>query len=112
MCGINGVIFNNQVSKSQLNKTIVEMNNQIIHRGPDDDGIFTESYNDFSLAMRMRRLSIIDLNSGKQPIFSEDKKVVIVFNGEIYNYKSLRDELISNNVIFQTNSDTEVILKL
>src|SRR5690606_13795000 len=112
MCGINGVISKEQISPSQLNKIIIAMNDEIIHRGPDDSGSFVETQKEFSLAMGMRRLSIIDLNSGQQPIYSEDKNIVIVFNGEIYNYRSLRIELKTKNIIFQTKSDTEVILKL
>src|SRR5690606_18390414 len=65
-----------------------------------------------ALAMGMRRLSIIDLSAGKQPIYSDDKQIVIVFNGEIYNYQHLRKELMASGVTFNTHSDTEVILKL
>lgn len=112
MCGINGIIQNNHISLSQVSSSIMQMNDQIIHRGPDDDGCFTEAAEEFSIAMGMRRLSIIDLNSGQQPIYSEDKNIVIVFNGEIYNYKTLRADLVSKNIAFNTKSDTEVILKL
>ncbi|MBP0902476.1 asparagine synthase (glutamine-hydrolyzing) [Mariniflexile gromovii] len=112
MCGINGFISFKQESEDQLRKKITLMNDLIIHRGPDDDGVFTHVTENTSIALGMRRLSIIDLNSGKQPIYSDDKKIVIVFNGEIYNYQILRNELISTGVIFKTHSDTEVILKL
>jgi asparagine synthase (glutamine-hydrolysing) len=113
MCGINGVIHQKKKSIEELKMEINSMNDLIIHRGPDDDGVFTfNESSDFSLAMGMRRLSIIDLNSGKQPIFSDDKKIVIVFNGEIYNYKVLKRELEEKGVKFNTKSDTEVILKL
>lgn len=112
MCGINGVIVNEQIPLSQLKGIINKMNDEIIHRGPDDSGLFVESQEIFSLTMGMRRLSIIDLTSGQQPIYTEDKNIVIVFNGEIYNYKSIRAELKSKNIEFQTKSDTEVILKL
>lgn len=88
------------------------MNQQIIHRGPDQDGFFTETGKGFKLGMAMRRLSIIDLSTGKQPIFSEDGTITIVFNGEIYNYRSLRKSLQERGVNFRTTSDTEVILKL
>lgn len=113
MCGINGFIYHKKKSTEELKTEIDSMNELIIHRGPDDDGVFT--FNDsskYSLAMGMRRLSIIDLNSGKQPIFSDDKKIIIVFNGEIYNYKILKKELEIKGVKFNTKSDTEVILKL
>lgn len=108
MCGINGIISNNQ---SDL-KLIHRMNSLIFHRGPDDEGIFKHSSTNFSVALGMRRLSIIDLESGSQPIYNNDKSIVIVFNGEIYNYKTLRDNLEKKGIIFKTNSDTEVILRL
>jgi len=109
MCGINGIIKNGNFS---LKKELKIMNDLIIHRGPDDEGLFTEKNNDFSLSMGMRRLSIIDLENGSQPFYSEDKKVVIVFNGEIYNYNKLKTKLLSKDVNFESNSDTEVILRL
>jgi asparagine synthase (glutamine-hydrolysing) len=109
MCGINGVLSFKKIS---LFKEINSMNNLIIHRGPDDDGIFIEENDNYSIALGMRRLSIIDIESGSQPIFSDDKQVIIVFNGEIYNYQKLKKELEESNIYFKTNSDTEVILKL
>ncbi len=110
MCGINGILRLD--NSSDLAPLIIKMNNRILHRGPDDDGVFSEIDKEYHVAMGMRRLSIIDLNSGNQPIFSDDKSKVIVFNGEIYNYKFLRNYLIDKGIIFKTNSDTEVILKL
>lgn len=83
------------------------MNNLLIHRGPDNEGLFSNS----NITLGMRRLSIIDLNNGNQPLFNKDKNKCIVFNGEIYNYKELKSELINNGVEFSTNSDTEVILQ-
>ncbi|WP_108868371.1 asparagine synthase (glutamine-hydrolyzing) [Aquimarina aquimarini] len=112
MCGINGLISIQQEEQSKLDDYITRMNDMIIHRGPDDDGAFTYSDKEGAIAMGMRRLSIIDLNSGKQPIYSEDKNIVIVFNGEIYNYRTLRNELETLGATFTTQSDTEVILKL
>lgn len=112
MCGINGFIRKTNQDKKTLLSDIGSMNNLIIHRGPDDDGVFVESNNDFGIGMGMRRLSIIDLHSGKQPIYSDDKQIVIVFNGEIYNYLILRADLVRQGVHFTTSSDTEVILKL
>lgn len=112
MCGINGFIFKEKTDNSYLTNNINNMNNLIHHRGPDDDGIFTEVRNGYGITMGMRRLSIIDLHSGKQPIFSEDKQITIVFNGEIYNFLDLKRELLQKGVVFNTNSDTEVILKL
>ena len=112
MCGINGYIKYSQENEEQLKADMNRMNTLIFHRGPDEDGVFTESNNSHSIAMAMRRLSIIDLSSGKQPIFSDDKSIVIVFNGEIYNYRILKSKLINEGVTFSTTSDTEVILKL
>ena len=112
MCGINGIITQSTVSKSKIDTALTKMNNLIIHRGPDEDGFFTEENSSFSLGMAMRRLSIIDLTSGKQPIFLDDKQIVIVFNGEIYNYRKLKAELEAKDIGFKTSSDTEVILKL
>ncbi len=107
MCGICGYINLNQTSQINDN-TIVKMANRMEHRGPDDIGHYSE--NSFSLAMR--RLSIIDTENGNQPIYSDDKKIVIIMNGELYNYKQLRDELMTKNIKFKTNSDTEVVLKM
>jgi asparagine synthase (glutamine-hydrolysing) len=112
MCGINGYIKFNRESEQQLKADMNKMNTLIFHRGPDEDGVFVESQDTYSVAMAMRRLSIIDLSSGKQPIYSDDKSIVIVFNGEIYNYRILKSNLLNKGVTFKTNSDTEVILKL
>ena len=110
MCGINGYILNNKPTRSNL---ISLMNDKIIHRGPDDDGVHKDVISNKYIGLGMRRLSIIDLSTGKQPMFSEDESVVIVFNGEIYNYKALKSKLIEqHNVIFNSTSDTEVILRM
>ena len=110
MCGINGVYdFNN---KNNLETTVNHMNNLIFHRGPDEDGLFIEKDKNYSIAMGMRRLSIIDLNYGNQPIYSRDMNQVLVFNGEIYNYKSIKKKLIDEGIEFSTDSDTEVIMRL
>ncbi len=110
MCGINGLLALNKVDN--LSEQLTAMNNFIIHRGPDSDGEFVANGEQYSIAMGMRRLSIIDLSTGNQPIYSEDLSKVIVFNGEIYNYQILKDQLINQGCVFKTNSDTEVILKL
>lgn len=112
MCGINGVIRKNDLKFKVVNESLKEMNELIIHRGPDDEGYYHFDENGFSLGMAMRRLSIIDLNSGKQPIYNDDGSIVIVFNGEIYNYKILKINLENEGVVFKTKSDTEVILRL
>lgn len=105
MCGIAGIIGKNTENKQSLIKEMVE---RITHRGPDDDGF----YNDNKVGLGMRRLSIIDLKTGKQPIESKDGSLLIFFNGEIYNYKSLKIELEKKGYEFKTGSDTETVLHL
>lgn len=104
MCGISGIVyFENSQPAEQLLK---QMTNVIHHRGPDDSGFWIED----RVGLGFRRLSIIDLQEGHQPLSNEDDKVWIVFNGEIYNYKALREQLESKGHRFKTNSDTEVIV--
>jgi asparagine synthase (glutamine-hydrolysing) len=112
MCGINGILFKVKEKNRDLRGLLTKMNDLIIHRGPDDYGVYSEDDRSYELAMGMRRLSIIDLTSGAQPITSEDDSIIIVFNGEIYNYQALRLELLHKGVVFKTNSDTEVVLQL
>lgn len=102
MCGIVGFIDKNKNKK----KIIRDMADLIIHRGPDSCGY----YIDDTVALGFRRLSIIDLGTGSQPIFNEKKDKVIIFNGEIYNYQKIKDDLISKGHKFATKADTEVIL--
>ena len=102
MCGIAGYVSDNKPSK----KILKAMTDRIEHRGPDAEGF----YLDDNCALGHRRLSIIDLSTGDQPIYNEDKKIVIVFNGEIYNYVELRDELKKHKHKFVTSSDTEVLV--
>jgi asparagine synthase (glutamine-hydrolysing) len=110
MCGINGIVTNKALNI--LDFDIKKMNSKIEHRGPDDFGYFYNFFDVYSIAMAMRRLSIIDLDSGNQPIYSDDESIVIVFNGEIYNFQILKEALIKQGIVFKTNSDTEVILRL
>jgi asparagine synthase (glutamine-hydrolysing) len=105
MCGINGFLIKNS-TKTENTVKIKKMNDMLSHRGPDDEGFVAQDH----YALGMRRLSIIDLQTGHQPIFNEDKTKVIVFNGEIYNYKVLRSELLNKGHKFRTTTDTEVIL--
>ncbi|MBT0607928.1 asparagine synthase (glutamine-hydrolyzing) [Aequorivita echinoideorum] len=112
MCGINGIFEGTPKIATGTVEKLQQMNRCIIHRGPDDDGVYHTSNADYSVAMGMRRLAIIDLESGKQPIQNEDGSKVIVFNGEIYNYRQLRESLLLEGVSFKTTSDTEVILRL
>ncbi len=109
MCGINGFVTQ---KNTPLDPVLAAMNTAILHRGPDQDGFFDESSGSCQIGMAMRRLSIIDLSTGKQPIYTEDRRKVILFNGEIYNYQTLRNELLAEGVKFATECDTEVILKL
>lgn len=104
MCGFVG--FTGNQKKEEKKKIIKSMADAIIHRGPDSDGYF---YNE-NVALGFRRLSIIDLKGGNQPIYNEDKTKVIVFNGEIYNYQELKEELLKKGHTFKTNTDTEVLL--
>ncbi|WP_298247453.1 asparagine synthase (glutamine-hydrolyzing) [uncultured Christiangramia sp.] len=112
MCGINGLLFKGKHETEDIRRELSKMNVEIIHRGPDQDGFFVNNSNIYSVGFAMRRLSIIDLSTGKQPMFSEDGNICIVFNGEIYNYLELKEVLIKKEVVFNTTSDTEVILKL
>lgn len=133
MCGISGYYSFREVVSS---KNILEMNKALQHRGPDDEGFWLHDNNGFSysgkdsldriktkfpllqndktskIAVGFRRLAIVDLSEkGHQPMLSESQKLVITFNGEIYNFKTLRKELEENNYQFDTQSDTEVLLK-
>lgn len=104
MCGFVG--FVDKEKKEKKDKIVKEMADRIIHRGPDSEGYYTDD----TVALGFRRLSIIDLEGGHQPIYNEDKTKVIVFNGEIYNYESIREDLIEKGHVFTTKTDTEVIL--
>lgn len=104
MCGIAGVYGDIETG------TIERMVDCLTHRGPDDDGYHVDSKH--NLAMGMRRLSIIDLSNGAQPVYNEDGTVVAVFNGEIYNYQSLRETLETSGHRFTSDSDTEVLVHL
>lgn len=105
MCGICGLY--NFRDHSPVNQDLIQrMTNTMTHRGPDDEGYFFHK----SLGLGFKRLSIIDLQGGHQPMSDQDESVWIIFNGEIYNYLELRRELTSFGHVFQTNSDTEVII--
>lgn len=102
MCGIVGLISKEKDKK----KTIKKMADRIAHRGPDAENYYVDN----EIALGHRRLSIIDLESGIQPMYNEDKNLIIVFNGEIYNYKDLQKELEEAGHAFKTNCDTEVLI--
>lgn len=107
MCGINGFVqFNDKLKKNEIEQIIKKMNRSIVNRGPDEEGTYINK----NIGLGIRRLSIIDLKTGNQPIFNEDSSMVIVFNGELYNYKDLKNDLINKGHIFKTTTDTEVVL--
>lgn len=100
MCGICGFNWKDE-------ELIQRMNDQIVHRGPDQDGIFCDD----GASLGHRRLSIIDLSEhGRQPMFNEDKSICLVFNGEIYNFQELRESLEQKGHLFSSDSDSEVII--
>ena len=104
MCGFVG--FVDKEDKSTKKEVIKELADIIKHRGPDSEGYYVDD----SVALGFRRLSIIDLKSGSQPIYNSDETKVIVFNGEIYNYQDIREDLEKKGYKFKTKTDTEVIL--
>jgi asparagine synthase (glutamine-hydrolysing) len=107
MCGIAGVLyadFNRSISPELL----TDMGNAIAHRGPDGEGTFRSG----AIGLVHRRLAIIDLDGGRQPLSNEDESVHVVFNGEIYNYRELRQQLETRGHVFRTDSDTEVLVHL
>lgn len=105
MCGICGIVSSEPVIDEE---PVLRMQNAMVHRGPDGSGSFFDSH----IALAMRRLSIIDVKGGQQPLFNEDRSLVLIANGEIYNYIEIRKQLQNRGHIFNTNSDCEVILHL
>src|ERR1700691_81654 len=107
MCGICGVFHKD--SKHRVERSaIAAMNAQIVHRGPDDEGLLIDG----NAGLAMRRLSIVDVQTGHQPIPNEDQNLWIVYNGEIYNHEALRNDLESRGHRYRTRSDTETVLHL
>jgi len=107
MCGIVGVVGEHPLSSTH-HERILRMNDAVAHRGPDGAGLFHDSHT----ILAMRRLSIIDLSGGWQPLYNEDKSLTLIANGEIYNFVELRDQLQSRGHRFRSGSDCEVILHL
>src|SRR5499427_7863254 len=107
MCGIAGMVGRDGDGLVQASD-VRRMCNMIVHRGPDSEGVFAEG----RVGLGIRRLSIIDLSTGHQPVHNEDRSVWVVFNGEIYNFKSLRADLERQGHCFYTETDTEVIVHL
>src|SRR4030042_3533327 len=109
MCGICGMLsLGREDLPPSSRETVKAMCDTIVHRGPDDEGY----YADDRVALGMRRLSIIDLVTGRQPIANEDGTVVTVYNGEIFNFPEVRRELEGKGHRFSTRADTEVIVHL
>ena len=104
MCGIVG--FVNKSPKKEKKEQIELMLKRIAHRGPDSKGVFVDD----DIALGFRRLSIIDVKGGSQPIYNEDNSLAIIFNGEIYNFLELKETLLKKGHVFKTKTDTEVIL--
>ena len=107
MCGICGVFYSDRTRRVERD-TLAEMNQRMAHRGPDDDGFFVEA----NVGLAMRRLSIIDIKTGHQPIANEEENVWIVYNGELYNHQDLRKHLEARGHRYRTRSDTETIVHL
>ena len=106
MCGIAGIF---SLAGAVLPKhALSKMNAALVHRGPDEEGSYANSV----VGLTMRRLSIIGLGNGRQPIFNEDRDVCVVMNGEIYNYREVRTELKGRGHVFRTESDVEVAVHL
>ena len=108
MCGINGIAFSKK-SKRKIDRRVLEnMRDVQFHRGPDDGGMFIDE----NVGLGHRRLSIVDVSHGAQPMFNEDRSLVIIYNGEIYNHADYRAELEAKGHVYQTHCDTETILHL
>src|ERR1044071_9326995 len=106
MCGIAGWINLDKTKPNQQAEPVLHsMCETIVHRGPDSEGLWADE----TVALGMRRLSIIDLKTGDQPVFSEDRSVVVMMNGELYNYREVRAELEKKGHNFTTKSDTEIL---
>ncbi|MFT4582917.1 MAG: asparagine synthase (glutamine-hydrolyzing) [Gammaproteobacteria bacterium] len=106
MCGIAG-IFDLTDRREPQELLLRRMTDSLVHRGPDESGLFRQP----GIGLGHRRLSIIDLSSGQQPMVNDDRSCTLVYNGEIYNYQELRDELVACGKVFRTQSDTEVLLR-
>src|SRR5947209_9163978 len=105
MCGVAGVLDADGPIEPELTRSMCAT---LVHRGPDSSGFFEED----GVSLGVARLAVIDIETGDQPIFNEDRSLVLVCNGEIYNYRELREELIHRGHRFRTHSDTEVIVHL
>src|SRR5215204_4487079 len=108
MCGINGIALSSR-SRRELDVRVLErMRDVLTHRGPDDAGLFVDG----RVGLGHRRLSIVDVASGHQPMTNEDGRLRLTYNGEIYNYDDFREELEGKGHVYRTHCDTETILHL
>src|SRR6476469_292660 len=106
MCGITGWINLEPANSNDHGQAVLHsMCERIVHRGPNSEGVWLDD----TVALGMRRLSIIDLETGDQPVFSEDKSVIVMMNGELYNYREVRAELEKKGHKFATQTDTEIV---
>jgi asparagine synthase (glutamine-hydrolysing) len=108
MCGINGIALSGRSSRRLDKELLVRMRDSLVHRGPDDSGLFLEQ----NVGLGHRRLSIVDVAAGHQPMTNEDGRLQIIYNGEIYNHSDFRAELEAAGHVYQTRCDTETILHL
>lgn len=108
MCGINGIVYPKKIGRTVDTEMLVRMRDTIAHRGPDGAGVFAEG----NVGLGHRRLSIVDLSTGDQPMFNADRSCVIVYNGEVYNHADHRQPLIDLGYEYRSTSDTETILHL
>ena len=108
MCGINGIALSSRSGRQIQRDVLVRMRDVIKHRGPDDCGIFIEG----GIGLGHRRLSIVDVAAGHQPMTNEDGSLQITYNGEIYNHADFRQELEERGHVYRTHCDTETILHL
>ena len=108
MCGINGIVYSRKSGRDVDPERLIRMRDVIEHRGPDGAGIFAEG----RIGLGHRRLSIVDLATGDQPMFNADRSCVIVYNGEVYNHADHRDDLAASGYEYRSTSDTETILHL
>ena len=106
MCGIAGIVPRQAADPKELAALVHKMTRALVHRGPDDEGFFVTP----QIALGMRRLSIVDVSNGQQPMSTADRSKVLVFNGEIYNHKRLRRDLETLRHSFRTHCDTETVL--
>src|ERR1700736_1266605 len=108
MCGINGIALSVEAGRRVNAGVLSQMRDVITHRGPDDKGLFIDG----AVGLGHRRLSIVDVASGHQPMSNEDRSLHITYNGEIYNHADFREQLEARGHVYQTHCDTETILHL